>query len=282
MKSANKKNKKNITPASIIGNIFLYASAILSLWPLYWMVTGSFKLQSVVVQLPPEWFPSNPVLDNYKELFATSPVWNWMWSSIVTASLTAFFVCLVSSLAGYSFAKKNFVGKKILFVIVIATLSIPKQVLIVPLYRILRSIGLFNTYAGVIVPSIGWPFGVFLMKQFSETVPTEMIEAARIDGCGELRIFSQIVIPMIKAGIGALAVFTFVTQWNDYMWHLVIINKRLMMTLPLGIATLQEEFTAKFGLLMAGATMSAIPMTLIFIFFQRYFTEGITIGAVKG
>ena len=145
----------------------------------------------------------------------------------------------------------------------------------------MSALHLNNTLLAVILPTVGWPFGVFLMKQFSETIPTEILEAARVDGAGEVRTFATIVFPMIKPGIGALAIFTFVNTWNDYFLQLIMLQKREVFTLPLGIARLQGEVSSDFGLIMAGATLAAIPMT-VFLCFQKHFTQGITMGAVKG
>ena len=161
-------------------------------------------------------------------------------------------------------------------------MALPKQVIVIPLLQEMSMIGLHDTLLAVILPTVGWPFGVFLMKQFAETIPTEILEAARVDGAGELRTFFSVVFPMIKPGIGALAIFTFVNTWNDYFMQLIMLNSREMWTLPEGIARLQGEMSSDFGLIMAGATLAAVPIVAVFIAFQKYFTQGISMGAVKG
>ena len=161
-------------------------------------------------------------------------------------------------------------------------MALPKQVIVIPLLREMSFLGLHDTLLAVILPTVGWPFGVFLMKQFSETIPTEMLEAARVDGAGELRTFFSIVFPMIKPGIGALAIFTFVNSWNDYFLQLIMLLERTNLTISLGIATLQGEMSSDFGLIMAGAALAAVPIIVVFLAFQKYFTKGITMGAVKG
>ena len=161
-------------------------------------------------------------------------------------------------------------------------MALPKQVVMVPLVRIMAAIGLYNTSWAVIFPTVGWPFGVFLMKQFSETLPSELLEAARIDGAGELRTFWDIVLPIVKPGVGALAIFTFVNSWNDYFMQLIMLKSSDAITVSLGIARLQSEFATNYGLMMAGATLGAVPIVAVFICFQKYFTQGITMGAVKG
>ena len=161
-------------------------------------------------------------------------------------------------------------------------MALPKQVILIPLLREMSALSLYNTIWAVIFPTVGWPFGVFLMKQFSESVPGEMLEAARIDGAGEAKTFIEIVLPMIKPGIGALAIFTFINSWNDYFMQLIMLNSTNTQTISLGIAKLQAENSTDFGLIMAGASLAAIPIIAIFIMFQKYFTQGIAMGAVKG
>ena len=190
--------------------------------------------------------------------------------------------CITASLAGYALAKKRFIGRNILFTIIICAMALPKQVIVIPLLQEMTAIGLNNNIWAVILPTVGWHFGVFLMKQFSETIPTEILEAARVDGAGELRTFSTVVLPMIKPGIGALAIFTFVNTWNDYFLQLVMLVDEDKWTLPLGIAKLQGEMSTDFGLIMAGAALASIPIIIVFIMFQKYFTQGIAMGAVKG
>ena len=168
------------------------------------------------------------------------------------------------------------------FALIICAMALPKQVILIPLLKEMSALHLYDTLWAVIFPTVGWPFGVFLMKQFSESIPGEMLEAARIDGASEIRTFTQIVVPMVKPGIGALAIFTFINSWNDYFMQLVMLASSANFTLPLGIATLQGESSIDMGLLMAGAAMASVPIIIVFLIFQKYFTQGITMGAVKG
>jgi multiple sugar transport system permease protein len=255
--------------------------AIVFMFPFYWIATGAFKPQSVTVQIPPEWFPKNPTLENFTQL-AKSPLFNWTLNSFIIAFSTMFVVCLVATMAGYVLAKKNFPGRNFIFWLLIAAMALPKQVVMIPLFTILSKLDWINTYQALVLPAAGWPFGVFLMKQFSQGIPNELLEAGKIDGCSELRSFWSIVIPMVKPGVGALAIFTFISAWNDYFMQLIIIRSEKMMTLPLGVALLQQEFTTNYGVIMAGAALASLPMIVIFIMFQKYFTQGITMGAVKG
>lgn len=255
--------------------------AIVFMFPFYWIATGAFKPQSVTVQIPPEWFPKNPTLENFSQL-AKSPLFNWTFNSFIIAFLTMIIVCLVATMAGYALAKKSFPGRNFIFWLLIAAMALPKQVVMIPLFTILSKLHWINTYQALVLPAAGWPFGVFLMKQFSQGIPNELLEAGKIDGCTELRSFWSIVIPMVKPGVGALAIFTFISAWNDYFMQLIIIRSEKMMTLPLGVALLQQEFTTNYGVIMAGAALASLPMIVIFIMFQQYFTQGITMGAVKG
>ncbi len=190
--------------------------------------------------------------------------------------------CLTASLAGYALAKKRFIGRSVLFTIIICAMALPKQVIVIPLLQEMTYLHMNDTLWAVILPTVGWPFGVFLMKQFAETIPTEILEAARVDGSGELNTFVKVVFPMIKPGVGALAIFTFVNAWNDYFLQLVMLGSDDKLTLPVGIANLQGEMSSDFGLIMAGAALAAIPIVAVFIIFQKYFTQGIAMGAVKG
>lgn len=272
---------RKITIPRIIAAILLVLSTLFFIFPFYWVVSGSFKLQTVATTIPPEWFPLKPTFANWSELFK-NPVERWMLNSFIIAFTEMLAICIVSSLAGYVLAKKSFPGRVIIFTMFVAAMALPKQVILVPLFTMLADFGWVNTYKGLILPAIGWPFGVFLMKQFAQTIPSELIEAAKIDGSSEMRLFATIILPLLKPALGALAIFTFITSWNDYFSQLIMTRSTSMMTLPLGVATLRGEFTTNYGLLMAGAALASIPMIAIFLLFQKAFTQGITMGAVKG
>jgi len=280
----NKKNRKKwykeLSVFKVISIILLILAAAFFIFPFYWIITGAFKSQVVATAIPPEWFPFQPVLDNWIVLF-NNPVLRWTFNSFFIAGSEMIAVCMVSATAGYVLAKKVFPGRKFIFIILIAAMMLPKQVILVPLFTMLADLGWIDTYRGLIIPAIGWPFGIFLMKQFSQTIPTELLEAAEMDGSGELRTFYHIVLPMLKPALGALAIFTFILSWNDYFSQLVITRSTSMMTLPLGIATMQGEFKTDYGVMMAGAALASIPMIVIFSLFQKSFTQGITMGSIK-
>ncbi|MFI3250298.1 MAG: carbohydrate ABC transporter permease [Eubacteriales bacterium] len=255
--------------------------ALFFLFPLYWIVTGSIKDAAAINSKVPQWFPENPTLDNYVRLFE-QPALQWLGNTIFMAFVAMLLTCITASLAGYVLAKKRFYGRRPLFVMLVCAMALPKQVIVIPLLREMDALGLHDNIWAVILPTVGWPFGIFLMKQFSETIPREMLEAAKVDGSGEMRTFLQIAFPVIRPGVGALAIFTFVTAWNDYFLQLIMLMERDQLTISLGIAKLQSEMASDFGLIMSGACLAALPIILIFILFQRYFTQGITLGSVKG
>ena len=255
--------------------------ALLFTFPLYWIITGSFKGPQAVNARVPVWFPTEPTLLNYEKLFE-KPAFMWMFNTVFVCALAMLFTCVAASMGGYALAKKRFTGRALIFSIFVCAMALPKQVILIPLLKEMAFLNLHNTLWAVILPTVGWPFGVFLMKQFSENIPTELLEAARIDGAGEVRTFTQIVFPMIKPGIGALAIFTFINTWNDYFLQLIMLNSTEVLTISLGIAKLQSEMSTDYGLIMAGAALGSIPIIAIFLMFQKFFTRGITMGAVKG
>ncbi|MEK3912774.1 carbohydrate ABC transporter permease [Paenibacillus sp. FSL H7-0331] len=260
--------------------VLVIVLAILSLVPLYFGVLTSFKPNSAGVSV--SLIPENLTLSNYTHLFTQTKIIRWFFNSLFTSTVAAAIIVYLSALAGFPLAKKKFPGVRWLFWIIIVFMTIPKEALLLPLFIMMKEYNLFNTYYGIILPALAWPFAVFLMKQFISTIPSDLFDAAEIDGCGPFRLFHSILIPIIQPALGALSIFAFVYVWNDYMWQLIVITSVDMKTLPLGVAGLQEESAANFGRLMAGATLGAIPLLTVFLFFQKYFTSGITMGAVKG
>ena len=269
------------TPYRIVSNLLLIVLAVLMIFPLYWIITGSFKDARTINSATPVWFPVNPTTDNYTRLFER-PAGIWMFNTVFMCVMSMLLTCVAAAMGGYALAKKRFTGRVVLFSVFVCAMALPKQVILIPLLKEMAFLNLHNTLWAVIFPTVGWPFGVFLMKQFSENIPGEMLEAARIDGAGEARTFVNIVFPMIKPGVGALAIFTFITAWNDYFLQLIMLNDMDVLTISLGIAKLQSELSTDYGLIMAGAALGSVPIILIFLMFQKFFTRGITMGAVKG
>ena len=312
MADSNRISKRKNPVYEITSVVIIVIFAILFLFPLYWIITGSFKTAQQVNSVTPVWFPTEWVMTNYQKLFSrqTAPLWEfiipfsryfnggkaivfsagptvpaairWLVNTVFMAVMAMILTCITSALAGYALAKKRFIGRTVVFSLIVAAMALPKQVILIPLIREMSSLSLYNTMSAVIYPIVGWPIGVFLIKQFAEGVPTEMIEAARIDGAGELYTFTSVVFPMIKPGVGALAIFTFISSWNDYFMQLIMLSSTKNLTISLGIAKMQAENATDYGLIMAGAALASIPIIIVFIIFQKYFTKGITMGAVKG
>ncbi len=270
-----------ITVYRIVSIALLIVLALLMLFPLYWIITGSVKGAKEINARVPSFFPVSPTMANYAKLFS-KPAWTWLLNTVFIGGMTMLLACLCGAMGGYALAKKQFAGRGLIFTMFVCAMALPKQVIMIPLLKEMAWLNLHNTLWAVIFPTVGWPFGVFLMKQFSENIPNEMLEAARIDGAGEVRTFIDIVFPMIKPGVGALAIFTFITAWNDYFLQLIMLNAQRKLTISLGIAKMQGEASTDFGLIMAGATLASVPIIAVFLAFQKYFTRGITMGAVKG
>ncbi|HOO31643.1 MAG TPA: carbohydrate ABC transporter permease [Thermotogota bacterium] len=271
--------KKNINKT--ISLIILSFLALLAFIPLYWMVVTAFKEPSLTLKFPPEIFPKNPTLQNFESLFQRKEIFRWTLNSVIVAGTVTLTQILFCAMAGYAIAKKKFPGSQIFFWIYISSMMIPKQVTLVPLYIMVANLGMINTYWGLILPSIAAPFGVFLMRQFMLSLPNEILDAARIDGAGEFKTFRKIVLPMSKPALAVLGIFTFVGEWNSFLWPLIVTQTSEMKTLQAGLALIQEEVPMEYAYLMAGATYAAIPMVIVFLSFQKYFLRGVTVGAVK-
>ena len=269
----------------------LITMTIIFLLPLYWMVSGSFKLQSITMSVPPEFFPARPTLANWTKLFSKAwPVWNWLRNSILVSLLTCAFVVSISSMAGFAFGTKKFPGSRILFFLLLATMFLPPQVMFIPLFLWVRTLHLTDSLAGVYfamaLPMIASPFGIFLVKQFAGSIPKSIIEAATIDGASERQIFMNIALPLLKPSLATLAIFTFNASWNNFMWQSILSNERVNFTIPVGISYIARtpafgKSVTDIGLMMAGGTFGAFFMVVFFVVFQRYFVKGITAGSVK-
>jgi len=268
-----------------IAYLLLSAWAIVSLFPIYWMLTTAFKPSSAVMSLPPEWIPSRLTLANFGEALVGYPVVRWTLNSTLVAGTVTIAQLVFSAMAGYGFSKKRFRGRDLVFWIYISSMMVPGFALLVPLYTMMAHFGFVNSYVGLIAPGLSAPFGAFLMRQFIQTLPTELTDAARIDGCSELGVFWRIIIPLSKPGLAVLGIFVFMGQWQAFLWPLIITSTTEMRTLVVGFAvaqSAQSELHTNYGATMAASAYMAIPMLIVFFAFQRYFLRGITIGALKG
>lgn len=261
----------------------LIVTTIISLWPMYWLFVTALTPTTQTIKTPPDLIPIHASFENFTRLFRQArDYWRWALNSLlVTLSITLFHI-FFDTLAGYAFAKKQFPGRNVMFWIILSTLMIPAHVTLVPLYIVTRELGLIDSLAAVILPGTADVFGIFLMRQYIQTLPSELEEAARIDGSSEPGVFWHVILPLSKPALGALAIFTFVRSWNSFLWPLIVLNKSRNFTLPVGVASLQGEFSTDYGLIFAGAALAALPMIIFFLVFQRYFLEGVRMGALKG
>lgn len=293
-RTASQETAANAVAAAtkVVSYVSLVVLAVTFLLPLYWMFTGSFKLQQVTMAVPPELIPTTPTLENWNLLFSGPwPIWNWVLNSVIVSSLTVVLVLIVSALTGYGFGKLRFPGSNVLFLILLSTMFLPSQVILVPLFLLVRNLHLTATVPGtwfaMALPLVASPFGIFLVKQFCSNIPDELLDAARIDGASDWGTFWWIMLPLLKPALASLAIFTFNQSWNYFMWHMVIATDKFQYTVPLGVSIVSRtpafgKMIVDIGLTMAGGSFGAFFMIVFFILFQQYFVRGITFGAVKG
>jgi multiple sugar transport system permease protein len=264
--------------------ILLTFIALLILMPLVWMVSTSFKPRAWLFAPEIYWIPPVPSLVNYERLFnnPATPILRWFINSVYVATLVTLLILIVDALAAYAYARMEFPGRKILFTLLLATLFMPGIMFLIPNFLTVFRLGLLDNYAGVIIPALAGVFGVFFLRQFFEALPKELEEAAVIDGASTLQTFFQIVLPLSKPALATLGVITFLGSWNDFLWPLLILSNRNMLTLPPGLRTLQGAYTSEYGLMMAGAVVVAIPVLIIYIFLQRYIVESVATSGLKG
>ena len=268
--------------AGILVNGLLLGLAAVTLFPLAWMLSVSFMAPGEASTLPPPLLPDEPTLANYRELLLQSGMGRWFLNSLLLAVVVTAVSLAFNTMAGYAFAKLKFRGRDRLFHTLIGALIIPGQVAMMPLFLLLKEIGLVNTYGGVIVPAMASVFGIYLVRQYARTLPEELLEAARVDGASEFRIFLTVVVPLLKPVLASLAVFTFLASWNDFMWPLIVLTDNELQTLPVALATLSREHVQDNELMMAGSVVTTLPVLIVFLALQRYYLSGLTAGSVKG
>jgi multiple sugar transport system permease protein len=262
--------------------LFAALVALLVLTPLIWMVSVSFMAPGEAAQFPPPLFPATPTLVNYRTLFADYGVGRYMTNSLLISSLATVLALLFVVPAGYAFAKLRFNGRDAIFQTLVAALVVPGQIGMLPLYLELKAMGLVNSYAGVLVPWLAGIFGIFLVRQFCLSIPTELLEAARIDGASEGTILRRIVLPTLKPVLITLALFVFLGSWNDFMWPLIVLADQHLYTLPVALAALSREHVQDNELMMAGSVVTTLPVLLLFLALQRYYLDGLLAGSIKG
>ncbi|MGH7503246.1 MAG: carbohydrate ABC transporter permease [Longimicrobiales bacterium] len=270
------------TPGSALAvNAALLAGAVLTLAPLLWMVSASFMPSGQANQFPPPLLPRGATLEHYRELFTRLNLARAaLNSAFISIAVTAFSV-IINSMAGYAFAKLEFGGRDRLFRLLLGALVIPAQVAMLPLFLMLKQIGFVNTYWGAIVPGLASVFGIFLIRQYALAIPDALLDAARMDGASEWRIYRTIVLPVIRPILVTLGVFTFMTTWNDFMWPLIVLTDDSLYTLPVALANLSGEHVQDTELMMAGSVLTVLPVLLLFLLLQRFYVAGIVAGSVK-
>ena len=261
----------------------LSAIALVMLLPLLWLVSTAFKgATENLFQFPPQFLPQSPTVNNFIKVWQTNPFGRYFFNSTLIAVVTVVLNLIFCSLAAYPLARLTFKGREILFSLIVSTILIPFQIVMIPLYILTVQLGLTNTYIGAIFPSIASAFGIFLMRQAFQTVPKELEEAARIDGCTELGIWWHIMIPSVRPALVTLAIFVFIGSWSDFLWPLLVLDRPEYYTLPLGVARLAGSFSLDWRLIAAGSVISIVPVILFFVAAQRYIVPSETGSGVKG
>lgn len=263
-------------------NALLVLAATLAVFPLLWMLSVSMMAPGEASSFPPPMLPSRATLVNYRELFARAGIGRYLANSVVLALSVTGISLVLNVAAGYAFAKLRFRGRQRIFRLMLGALVIPSQVAMVPLFLLLKTLGLVNSYGAVIVPAMAGIFGIFLVRQYALSIPEELLEAARIDGASELRIFGSIVVPLLAPIVVTLAVFTLLGSWNDFMWPLIVLSDSHLYTLPVALASLSREHVQDNELMMAGSVLTTLPVLVVFLALQRYYMQGLMAGSLKG
>ncbi len=259
----------------------LVLGAVLTLAPLLWMVSASLMPAGEATAAPPRLWPSVPTLAHYEALFTRLNVWRAVANSTLLATAVTLVSVTLNSMAGYAFAKLRFAGRERIFRGLLASLVIPGQVAMLPLFLLLKYLGLINTYWGVLVPGLASIFGIFLVRQYAQSIPDSLLDAARIDGAGEFRIYRSIVLPVCRPVLVTLAIVTFLGTWNDFLWPLIVLTDQDMYTLPVALANLLGEHVQDTELMMASAVLTVLPVVVVFLALQRHYIAGIVSGALK-
>ena len=276
------RRRRGLSPGRTVLYVALTVIAAVVVLPLVWTLSTSFKERGDMFAYPPALLPSPPTLENYQHLFGQAPFGAWFLTTVVVAAVSTALAVFVCSLAGFGFAMYRFPGKNLLFSFMFGSLAVPYIVVLLPLFVILTQVGLTEPFFAMIVPWIAPAFGIFMMRQYIEqTIPPELLEAGRVDGCGEFKIFLSIVLPILRPAVGALAVWNFINSYNAFLWPLMIVNDPNRYTLSLGLANLYGAQSRQIDLVMPGAVLAAVPSLIVFVLLRRQLLEGLTAGSVK-
>ena len=273
------KSKRDISYIIIFTAVSI--GAFLMFVPYLWMVLSSFKSNLEIIEGGSKIFPNKFSLDGYKTVINEAPFFRWLMNSFLTTASITIVTLFTSALAGYIFAKFKFRGQKFYFILILATMMVPFQVTMIPMYLIISEIGLVNNLLALIVPNLVNAFGIFLTKQFIEGIPNDIIEAAKIDGAGEFRTFWSMILPQITPVLSALAIFTFMASWNDYLWPLIVLNDLEKMTIPLALVFFNGQHAVNYNVVMSAAVLIMIPVVIVFLIFQKQFVKGLSLTGLK-
>ncbi|WP_096185575.1 carbohydrate ABC transporter permease [Evansella halocellulosilytica] len=274
--------KAKINYKNLLIHVILIVGAFIMIIPFFWMISTSLKTYSESMQVPPTIIPKSFQFSNFSEVFEKVNFLTYYWNTILMTmgrTIGQLFFC---SLTAFAFARMNFKGKNVLFVLILSVLMVPSQIVMIPSFVVMREFGWIDTFYALITPGIFSAFGVFLLRQFFMSIPRELDEAAKIDGCSFFGIYWRIILPLSKPAMIALAIFAIISTWNDFMWPLIVTNSDDMRVLSIGIASFQGQYNTQYPLLMAGALMATAPMIVVFMFLQKYFIQGIALTGSKG
>jgi len=274
------KIKKNL--GRYIAYVILTVGALTMAIPYVWMIITSIKPIEEIQGYPPSFYVHHPTFMPYQELFSILPMWRYLFNSFFVASLVTICNVFFCSLAGYAFAKHKFFGRDKIFLLLLSAIMIPYQVNLIPGFIIVKNLGWLNSFYSLIIPNMAMVFGVFLCRQYIMSIPNDLFDVAKIDGCSEFTIYRIIIFPLIKPALATLAIFTFLSQWNSFVWPLIVIHTSTMRTVPLALSVLNSQFGANFSMVMAGATVVTLPVLIIFLCLQKYIIQGITMTGLKG
>lgn len=272
----------------LVGRIVTYALmtllALIFMLPMLWMLSTSLRPKSQLFTQQIHWIPQTWSLESYQKLFSNTavPIGRWFTNSVLVAIAATVLILIIDSLAAYAYARMEFPGKKALFSLLLSTLFLPGMMFLVPNFLTINSLHLLNNYLGVIIPGLAGVFGVFFLRQFFESIPKELEEAATIDGANVFQIFFQVVLPLAKPALATLAVITFLASWNDFLWPLLVLQQPEMLTLPPGLRSLQGAYTSEYGQMMAGAVIAAVPVLIIYVALQKYIVQSVASTGIKG
>jgi multiple sugar transport system permease protein len=281
-RSRSKIGRRRMTPGSIIALVVAVLAAIIWLIPLLWALATSLKPDAETTEVPVSWFGSKITFDAYSSVFSNSSIWRWYFNSVLVSIMVTLVTVVLASMAAFAFSRVRFRGREVAYFFIAAGLIVPFEALIVPLFEELDTFGLVDTYWGIILPQVAAPIAVLVYKRFFDGIPKDLEESARLDGASTFRIYWQIWMPLAKPATAAVAIFTFVTSWNNFLWPFIITSAKGLQTIPVGLATVQSFYGAQYAQVMALSLLGALPLFIAFVIFQRQIVEGISSTGLKG